>query len=144
MSDAYHELLEATIQHLEELKSRRVRFVNVSPRLLAELKGPAAGIAVRNLVSVAAPVPPPVAVPEVRQVVAAPAVKAPAAVTGVVEKTGESGLVPGSSKGGTVARPKLSPEAKAAAFAELRNRAMACVKCAPLAAARKNVVFGVG
>jgi len=38
----------------------------------------------------------------------------------------------------------LSPEAKAAAFADLCNRAMACVKCAHLAASRKNVVFGVG
>ena len=38
----------------------------------------------------------------------------------------------------------LSPEAKAAAFAELRERALACVKCSHLAAARKNVVFGVG
>ena len=38
----------------------------------------------------------------------------------------------------------LSPEAKAAAFAELRQRAMACVKCPHLASSRKNVVFGVG
>jgi DNA polymerase len=38
----------------------------------------------------------------------------------------------------------LSPEAKAAAFADLRNRVMPCTKCAHLAAARKNVVFGVG
>jgi len=38
----------------------------------------------------------------------------------------------------------LSPEAKAAAFAELRERALACVKCPHLASARKNVVFGVG
>jgi DNA polymerase len=42
------------------------------------------------------------------------------------------------------AAPQLSPEAKAAAFAELRERALACVKCAHLAASRKNVVFGVG
>jgi len=34
--------------------------------------------------------------------------------------------------------------AKIAAFAELRARALACVKCPNLAAARKNVVFGVG
>ncbi len=34
--------------------------------------------------------------------------------------------------------------AKLAAFAELRARALACVKCAHLAASRKNVVFGVG
>jgi uracil-DNA glycosylase len=38
----------------------------------------------------------------------------------------------------------LSPEAKAAAFAELRQRATACVKCPHLASSRKNVVFGVG
>jgi DNA polymerase len=38
----------------------------------------------------------------------------------------------------------LSPEAKAAAFADLRRRAMACVKCPHLASSRKNVVFGVG
>jgi len=38
----------------------------------------------------------------------------------------------------------LSPEAKAAAFADLRQRALVCVKCENLAAARKNVVFGVG
>ena len=31
-----------------------------------------------------------------------------------------------------------------AAFAELRERAMVCVKCPQLAASRRNVVFGVG
>ena len=36
------------------------------------------------------------------------------------------------------------PEAVAAAFAELRLQVMPCVKCAHLAATRKNVVFGVG
>ncbi len=40
--------------------------------------------------------------------------------------------------------PTLSPEAVAAAFAELRSQVMPCVKCAHLAAVRKNVVFGVG
>ena len=33
---------------------------------------------------------------------------------------------------------------KAAAFAALRERALACIKCPHLAASRKNVVFGVG
>jgi DNA polymerase len=45
------------------------------------------------------------------------------------------GFAPSSSPG---------PEAKAAAFAQLRSEVMPCVKCAHLAAARKNVVFGVG
>jgi DNA polymerase len=40
--------------------------------------------------------------------------------------------------------PVLTPQAKAAAFAELRERVMACVKCEHLASSRKNVVFGVG
>jgi DNA polymerase len=40
--------------------------------------------------------------------------------------------------------PALTPEAKIAAFADLRRRAMACVKCSHLASSRKNVVFGVG
>jgi DNA polymerase len=40
--------------------------------------------------------------------------------------------------------PVLSPEARAAAFAELSQRVAVCVKCPRLAAARKNVVFGVG
>jgi uracil-DNA glycosylase family 4 len=40
--------------------------------------------------------------------------------------------------------PQLSPEAKAAAFADLRARALVCVKCPHLASSRKQVVFGVG
>ena len=39
--------------------------------------------------------------------------------------------------------PVSSPE-KLAAWAELRARALACVKCHHLAASRQNVVFGVG
>jgi DNA polymerase len=38
----------------------------------------------------------------------------------------------------------LSPEAKAVAFAELRQRVMPCVKCPHLASSRKSVVFGIG
>ena len=38
----------------------------------------------------------------------------------------------------------VSPEARAAAFAELSQRVAVCVKCPRLAAARRNVVFGVG
>jgi DNA polymerase len=44
----------------------------------------------------------------------------------------------------TQAKPGLGAEAKAAAFTDLRQRALACVKCSHLAASRKNVVFGVG
>jgi DNA polymerase len=52
--------------------------------------------------------------------------------------------LPGGSAAVTAPAPALSSEAKAAAFAALRERALACVKCPHLAASRKNVVFGVG
>ena len=54
--------------------------------------------------------------------------------------------MPPALPGETAAIPitPLSPEAKAAAFAELRERALACVKCPHLASSRKSVVFGVG
>ena len=41
-------------------------------------------------------------------------------------------------------RPAVNPEAKAAAFADLRARVLTCMKCPHLVAARKSVVFGVG
>src|SRR5207237_8501086 len=44
----------------------------------------------------------------------------------------------------TPGAPALPAEAKAAAFADLRRRALSCVKCPHLASSRKNVVFGVG
>ena len=45
----------------------------------------------------------------------------------------------------TISMPaKQSSPEKAAAFAALRERALACVKCPHLASSRKNVVFGVG
>jgi uracil-DNA glycosylase family 4 len=54
--------------------------------------------------------------------------------------------LPGDRSSASTPKPAvaLSPEAKAAAFAELRQRATACVKCEHLARSRKNVVFGVG
>jgi uracil-DNA glycosylase len=58
----------------------------------------------------------------------------------------EQGLALGLPGDAEAAPPPvvLSPGAKAAAFAELRQRAMACVKCPHLASSRKTVVFGVG
>lgn len=41
-------------------------------------------------------------------------------------------------------KPSLDPQAKAVAFAALRERVLACMKCEHLASSRKSVVFGVG
>jgi DNA polymerase len=72
----------------------------------------------------------------------APIVEAPASKVGLSATAGVAPVLPGAAA--EVAKPALSPEAKAAAFAELRTRVLACVKCAHLAASRQTVVFGVG
>ncbi len=136
MSDAYHELLDAAIQQLQDLKGRGVHFVPVSAEGLAALNE-APRVAKRNT-----PAPAPAAQPVPKPVPAAPKVmpkpvemKPPAAADLSFSLPGETPAA---------AAPALSPEAKTAAFAELRQRAMACVKCPNLASSRKNVVFGVG
>jgi uracil-DNA glycosylase family 4 len=127
MSADYHQLLDATIQHLEGLKSRGVRHVAVTPETLRALTQPVrpAAPSFKAAIPVAAPrtfsAPTPAARPVVAPVMASTPTPAPVAFT------------PG---------PPVAD--KAAAFAALRERALACVKCPNLAAARKNVVFGVG
>jgi len=126
MAAGYAELLEATIQHLEELKGRGVRFVLVSPEILSGLANANA-----RKPGFAGPKPEggklaPKSAPPTRTGARPPSFELP------VEKIA------------TFAAPAFSPEAKAAAFADLRQRAMACVKCSHLASSRKNVVFGVG
>jgi uracil-DNA glycosylase len=137
MPDDYHQLLDATIQHLQELKNRGTRFVTVSPSSLAGLtnlkekpRAPAAKKAVAPAQQTISPL---------QTQAAAPAPAPPAEKT--VELTFSLGL-PGETP--AAPPPPLSPEAKTSAFAELRERAMACVKCPHLASSRKNVVFGVG
>src|SRR5260370_881363 len=134
MPDAYQQLLEATIQHLEGLKARGVRFVSVSSQSLAGLDQSSRPSAGRNPLM-------------------ASRKEAPSAE----KKTGRSSPVSAPVSGSNLASEPaaafsppspsvatLTPEAKAAAFADLRLRAMACRKCEHLAASRKNVVFGVG
>jgi DNA polymerase len=110
MSDAYGQLLDATIQHLEDLKSRGVRHVAVPPQTLRELAQPAKKFPVQP----AAQNTRPIAALEI--------------------------FAPVQSE---IRNPKSEIE-KSAAFAALRERALACVKCPHLASSRKNVVFGVG
>jgi len=136
MATPYDQLLDATIQHLEGLKATGVRHVAVAPETLRALTQPAPRAiqpepTVLPTISAAEshasnPRPP------IQPVRSAPAVNEIALPLGLPGEVSSAPL------------PALSPEAKAAAFAELRARALACVKCPNLAAARKNVVFGVG
>jgi DNA polymerase len=121
MSDSYQQLLDATIQHLQELKARGVRFVPVtSERLTVRAVPPAP----RQ----------PHASPA--RAAAVPSVKSPGFPTET--RTPATPLPTGTT---TFAIPSAD---RAAAYARLRERVLACVKCPHLAASRKNVVFGVG
>ena len=151
MSGAYHQLLEATIQHLEELKAKGVRFVSVSQEVLTELgrervvptlkaPAPAAKAPQRPPGKPLIPTTPPARPGTPMSRSARPSKSVPQ--TSVREQSlalGLPGEVPAVPAG-----PELGPEAKQTAFAELRQRAMVCMKCPHLAASRRNVVFGVG
>jgi uracil-DNA glycosylase family 4 len=138
MPDVYDQLLDATIQHLEGLKASGVRYLSVSPQSLAGLRqsstrqvrpNPLASRGPSHSVTPQKPIGPG---------------PAPAAA---ISSPGSEPAAPKPLLGQPTAvssAAALTPEAKAAAFAELRQRVMPCRKCAHLAAARKNVVFGVG
>jgi DNA polymerase len=136
MSGAYEALLAATIQHLEGLQARGVRTVAVSPATLRELSTPVRLITAPSLsASPSAPATPvftskptaTAAVPPAPRVepVSIDLANAPLALT-------------------ETAQAPLDVAAKATAFADLRQRALACLRCPHLASSRKNVVFGVG
>src|SRR5437879_8098373 len=129
MSDAYLQLLEAAIQHLEEMKADGVRFVSVSPQNVAALSQGKPEPHWEKTVIAQIPVVP-------------PAPKPPVPFSASALRRPEPMPTPEPAPPSII--PSLTPEAKMAAFADLRQRAMACVKCPNLAAARKNVVFGVG
>jgi DNA polymerase len=126
MPDAYGQLLDATIQHLEDLKSRGVRHVAVAPETLRALAQPPA---------TGTPASGPARAERQKPAGAETSAPQPAAEqTTLLALPGET--VPASAP--------LDPQAKAVAFASLRERALACVKCPHLASSRKNVAFGVG
>jgi len=139
VSGPYQQLLDAAIQHLQELKARGVRFVPVAPETLAALHREPQVAPARSPAAPLAPAPRPAPLPTPRPALITPR---PAAQAPAIEQALPLAL-PGETPAATPAAV-LSPEAKAAAFAELRQRVMACVKCPHLAASRKNVVFGVG
>jgi DNA polymerase len=120
MAAAYDELLDATIQHLEDLKARGVRHVAIAPETLRALAQPA------KIISTTAP-----------------ATKTENSLSMPAKKIAATAETKAAVAPIHLAITSSSPE-KAAAFTALRERALACVKCPHLAASRKSVVFGVG
>ena len=123
---AYAQLLDAAIRDLEDRKAAGERFVVVASDTLSALAAPT---------------------PRGRQPIAAP--PAPSSRPAPVARAG--GLQPPSApvRPAAVSPAPLPAIAiahadKHAAFAELRSRALACVKCPHLVVTRISVVFGVG
>ena len=126
MSGAYDILLEATIEHLEQLKSEGGKFVSVSPDVLEALQRPAPRPAARQAEAPAprqqAPAPAPTSAPSrMRETAPAPQ---PTAAPATISPTDRQGRIQ--------------------AMEDLRQRALACQKCPHLVRSRRNVVFGVG
>jgi uracil-DNA glycosylase family 4 len=126
MSSDYDQLLSAAVNHLEGLKARGVRHVPVAPETLRALAQPAPRVALGQ--PSASPV----------RSTAGPGIPFPTPTIAASPNPSSADAAPGP------AAPSLDPAAKAAAFAELRARALACLKCSNLASSRKTVVFGVG
>jgi DNA polymerase len=139
MSVAYDQLLDGAIQHLQELQASGVRFVSLSPETLAALRQPRPAAPARSPAALPLRAPRPVAPSPARPTLITPQPVEPKPAAAQPLSLPLSGETPEPA-----AAPMLSPEAKAAAFAELRQRATACVRCPNLAASRKHVVFGVG
>jgi DNA polymerase len=134
MPDPYGQLLDATIQHLEDLKSRGARHVAVSPETLRALAQPAK----TQSQSAASGAPRTASARTEFHKHAEPVLGAPQPAAG------QKSLLPLPGEPVSAQSPPLDPPAKSAAFAALRERALACAKCPHLASSRKNVVFGVG
>ena len=129
MSSDYDQLLDATVKHLESSRARGVRHVAVASETLRALAEPVQRVATPQRIT-----PPPVDASALRTPHSA---SPPVAVTESPSFVAVSGDVPATA-------PQLDSVAKAASFAELRARALACLKCTHLASSRKTVVFGVG
>ena len=134
MSESYRQLLDATIQHVESLKARGVRHLAVAPETLRALAQAAPKTSA----------PP----PELRGSRREEAVTKKSEIGN--RKSEMASSLPTSAAKNTDAPPVQStvrnPQSameKSAAFAALREGALACVKCPNLASSRKNVVFGV-
>ena len=151
MSDAYGQLLDATIQHLEDLKSRGVRHVAVSPETLRALAQPIKESQSSNFKPLATGTPASGTARTKFREHAGPEAGAPSTYSAL--RTPHSALSqPAAEQASLLALPgetvpasaPLDPQTKASAFAALRERALVCVKCPHLASSRKTVVFGVG
>ena len=149
----YLQLLDATVAHLENLRIHGVRSVSVSPETLRLLVPTARK-------SFTEPLSPPKAVAAPRPSggggsadLTAPMPSKPVPLVTTAPRSAAAAArwnsaVQASSAGTSSALAALPPPlpgpARAAAFAALQSKVLACEKCPHLVKSRKSVVFGVG
>ncbi len=142
MSVLRDQLLDAAIQHLQELKAQGVRFISVSPEMLAALAAPRPQPTAPAEAASNRPTTPPRPTRPVLQPDDAPPQStvacSPAWPTASTQQSFEAQLSAPSDSA------PLDRGSREAAMAGLQARAMVCRKCPHLASSRKNVVFGVG
>ncbi len=139
----FQSLLTATIDHLEALKRRGHRSVVLDPGTLQELLASPAAPALHPLPKMTPAVSANRSSESASLIPSAPSAVAtpkPAVVTAGAPVP--SVTVPMATA--ATSRMPQSREEKEAAMEALRERALSCVQCSHLAAARKSVVFGVG
>jgi len=150
MSSERDELVEAVIGHLSEMKRRGNRFVTLSAETmatLADLNAPApaaarsAGPGPRRAPSGTAALLPR-AQPGPGTTGAAPPPPAPATPAPSAQRAQPAPSAPTAPAVGPIT--SVGADQKVEAMRALRERALVCMKCPNLAAARTNVVFGVG
>ena len=138
MPSEREQLVDAAINHLTSMKAGGRRFISLAPETIEALNRPPepATSLTRKFVPAAPPSPP----------VAIPAKPSPVPMEGSTKISGKAAgagagpmtvVAPASGAGGSSLN-------KTEALKELRERALVCMKCQNLAAARTNVVFGVG
>jgi DNA polymerase len=139
MPSEREQLVDAAINHLTSMKAGGRRFISLAPETIEALnRPPEPSPSLTGKFIPAAPPSPSVAIP---------AKPSPVPMEGSTTiKT--SGKAAGAGGPVTVVAPANgagSPSLnKTEALKELRERALVCMKCQNLAAARTNVVFGVG
>ena len=119
----FHEALDATIHHLEDLKRAGVTHVPVRRETLEALARPVAA-SKPPVAQPTSPTPP------------SPVMKTPASAPAPVSPVPPAGTF--------APRIQVAGKTKTEKLAALRQQAIACVKCKHLAASRTQVVFGVG
>ncbi len=133
MQSAYVQLLDSTIRYLEHRRNQGQRQITVSAEAVRALFAPVQKISPPTATSASRAVSK--ISPAVRRAtMPQPPLPATTIVIPAVPVTPQSQLIPISPN---------NPD-KVVAYAELRKRVLACVKCPHLVATRKSVVFGTG